>query len=242
MDIIVVGTHEYEWAVKIFGVLFRKYFGPDPVTYWGDREPTLDVGLPFRQVPAYREGIWDWGLWYSDGLRSILEALVDPLVMMFLPDQWLVAPVDKDAVRELASYMGEHGDVVRGNLTAGTCLDKYGGVIEARGGYEIVQVHPGNPHCSIMGGTAGIAALWNAANLASVLEGSWNLWDVEKKGTDKMAREWPRWRSVGIRPAPVHRAHALSQHRRGVVSLDGMSEEDRDIVRGMLPDGYGTIN
>ena len=211
------------------------------MTYWGDREPASDLGLPFRQVPAYREGIWDWGLWYSDGLRSILEAF-GGLVAMFLPDQWLVAPVDKDAVGVLASYMGEHGDVVRGNLTAGTCLDLHGGIIEERGGHEIVQVHPGNPHCSIMGGTAGIAALWDAANFASVLESGWNLWDVEKRGTDRMAREWPRWRSVGIRPAPVRRAHALSQHRRGVVNLDGMSGEDRETVRGMLPDGYGIVN
>ena len=236
MDIIVVGTHEYEWAVRIFAILFAKYWG-EPVTYWGDREPASDLGLPFRQVPAYTEGIWTWGLWYSDGLRSILETF-EGLVAMFLPDQWLAAPVDKGAVAVLASYMQEHGDVVRGNLTAGSCLDQYGGIVAERGGYEIVQVHPGNPHCSIMGGTAGLAALWNAANFASLLESGWNLWDVEKRGTDKMARLWPRWRSVGIRPAPVRRVHALGQQRRNVVNLEGMPEEDREIARGMLPAGW----
>jgi hypothetical protein len=232
MEIIVVGTHEYEWAVRIFGVLFERHWG-ETVTYWGDREPSMDVGLPFRQVPAYKQGIWTWGLWYSDGLKSILRE-VGGIVAVFLPDHWPCAPVDKAAVLALAACMDD--DVVRGNLAVGTCLDLHGDVIEKRDGYEIVQMHPGNPHCSIMGGTAGGPALWNAGNFADVLESGWSLWGVEKKGTDKMAREWPRWRSIGIRPAPLHLANGLGRHRQNV-SLGGLSEEDRKTVRRLLPNG-----
>lgn len=234
MDIVVVGTSEYFWALRIFARQFNSCFGNDAIVHYGDIEcDGLPKNFTSRRVPCYSQGSWPWEHWYGNGLISILERLTEDLVMLFLPDHWF-ASVDKGGIRELARYMSQNPDVMRGNLIAGTCLDGYGESV----GNGIVQVHPNNPHCGLFGGCAGSPALWNRKNLLEILEPGWSLWGVEKLGTEKMAKMWPKWRSVGIKPGPIIRAHGLSHSNPGVASFQGMSQEDAEACAKMLPGGW----
>jgi len=111
VEIILLGTRQYEWAVPIFAHLFRKYWSDDQVLWYGDSYTgALPDNIEFRQVPCYREGIWPWTPWFSNGLRSILEDLAGAVIALFLPDHWLTQPVDLAAVDTLRGYMEDEGD------------------------------------------------------------------------------------------------------------------------------------
>lgn len=235
MEIIIVGTKKYFWALRAFANLFNKYWEPIPVTHFGDVEcNNLPKNFTSRRVPCYTEGVWPWEHWFGNGLKSILESLASDHVCIFLPDHWITQPVDKKGIRLLLYYMRDNNDVVRGNITADTCLDSQGDFVWGR----IRQVGPLHPHCSFYGGTTFSPAIWNRKNLIDILEPHWDLWQCEKLGTEKMIREWPRWRSVGVVPGPVKRAHGLYHAQPKTARLESMKQEDKQIVRNYLPAGW----
>ena len=248
MDIIVVGTHEYQWALWPFAALFQKYWGDDPVTYVGDRlEGPLPDNLEFVQVPAYGEGIWPWDEWFGNGLRSILENVgQDPVVALFLPDHWLCAKVNKRKVQGLEAYVLRH-PTLRANLAAGTCLDQHGEVLRTWYGMEIVSVPPWDIHCGQSGGVTLAPALWDRELLLKLLEPSWSLWGAEKLGTEKFAREgtqgrqYPEVRSIGTRPAILKRAHGMYHAQPRTVFVEDLGEEDRETVRRYLAAGWKAV-
>jgi hypothetical protein len=242
METIIVGTHDYEWALHPFMHLWRKHWGDQPVTWWGDRRTGKDLpeGLRFARVPAFGEGSWPWDHHFGRGLISILEAVEADTVAIFLPDHWISAPVDPRQVNALAGFMEASGRVLRGNLTAGTCLEGHGDVIKRYKRFDVVSVAPTDHHCSFGGGMTFCPSLWNRAALAGLLEPHWNLWACEKVGTEKFARTlWKRgWVSVGTRPGLLRRCHGLSHLQPQAVSLAGLEPEDAAFVRSWLPDGW----
>ena len=238
MQIIVVGTAEYEWAVRIFAHLFRKHWGGDEVTWWGDR-CSADPPLPFRRVPAYGEGVWPWTPWFSNGLRSILAELTAFTVALFLPDHWLSKRVDHAGVNALRRFMEADGRVVRGNLTAGTCLDGYGRHVATSYGREIVTVAPSDVHCGLHGGITFCPSLWTRGLLRDAMaEPHWNLWQAEREGTNWMVRRMPELYCVGVKPGPLERCHGIYHGRGRVADFTGLSDEDFHSVRGFVPEGW----
>jgi len=246
MDIIVVGTHEYQWALWPFAALFQKYWSDQTVTYVGDRlEGPLPENLEFVQVPAYTQGVWNWQHWFGNGLRSILEEVgTDPVVALFLPDHWLCEKVNKRKVKGLEAYVLRH-PTLRANLTAGTCLDQHGEVLRQWYGMDIVSVPPDHHDCSLLGGVTFTPALWDRELFHRLLERPWSLWGAEKLGTEKFAREglWPHGkypavRSVGTRPAILKRAHGMYHGQPRTVHLEDLSSEDQEMVRRHLPAGW----
>ncbi len=81
-------------------------------------------------------------------------------------------------------------------------------------------------------------ALWNRALLRELLEPQWDLWAMEREGTEKMARFWPRFRSVGIRPAPILRAHGLYHAQPNYACFQGMAKEDLEACLKILSEEY----
>ena len=237
MHIFVVGTHQYQWALWPFAALFERYWGPGTVTYCGDHlVGDLPPNLEFVQVPAYKMGEWPWQHWFGNGLRSYLETVDDPIVALFLPDHWLKDPVDAELVMALHDYMLSHDDVVRGNLTAGTALEAHGKPVGKQAGIQIIGVPPTHPHASLDGGATFCPSLWNRELLVDLLEPDWSLWDCERLGTRKMAKEGLR--AVGTRPAALRRVPGLNRSQPRLVSLDGLRGEDWVLVRRHLPDGW----
>ncbi|NIV40388.1 MAG: hypothetical protein GWN58_66610, partial [Anaerolineae bacterium] len=210
----------------------------------GDRlEGPLPDNLEFVQVPAYGEGIWPWDEWFGNGLRSILENVgQDPVVALFLPDHWLCGKVNKRKVQGLEAYVLRF-PTLRANLTAGTCLDHHGEILRSWYGMEIVSVPPTDPHCGFFGGITFAPALWDRERLLRILEPGWSLWAAEKVGTEKFARMglYPEVRSIGTRPAILKRAHGMYHEYPRTVRLEGLDEEDREIVLRHLPAGWKVV-
>jgi len=217
MDIIVLGTHEYQWALWPFAELFQKHWGDDPVTYVGDHlDGPLPDNLEFVQVPAYSEGVWNWQHWFGAGLMSILENVgTDPVVALFLPDHWLCQRVNRRHLQGLEAYVLRH-PTLRANLAAGTCLEGHGEVLRQWYGMEIVSVPPWDIHCGQSGGLTFAPALWDREHLLKILEPGWSLWGAEQVGTQRFAErgipgvgKYPDVRSIGTRPAILKRAHGM---------------------------------
>ena len=244
MDLIVVGTHEYQWALWPFATFFQKYWGDQVVTWVGDRVlgPVPD-NLEFVQVPAYKEGVWPWEHWFVNGLRSILENVGDsPIVALFLPDHWICKKVNKRQALGLERYMLQH-PTLRGNLADDTCLNQHGEVLRKWYGMDIVSVAPDDPHCGFCGGITFAPALWDRKRLFDLLDPGWSLWQAEKVGTEKFAQSglYPEVRSVGTRPGILRRAHAMYHAQPRTAFLEGLCEEDRETVRRWLPAGWRTV-
>lgn len=244
IDVIVVGTREYFWALRAFAELFNRYWGPVPVTHFGDVE-CVDLLPNFKsqRVPCFQEGQWPWDHHFSRGLASCLETLTGDLVAIFLPDHWLSEPVDQDAVQVVADFMRDTGKVLRGNLAAGTCLESYGHVVKRGLDWDVVVVAPTDHHCSFGGGLTFCPSLWDRAALIRFLEPHWTLWECEKVGTEKFARTlWKDgWVSCGTRPAALWRCHGLSHAAPRAANLSGLSPEDREVVRRYLPAGWEVL-
>jgi hypothetical protein len=237
MEIVVLGTVAYQWALWPFAHLFEKYWSDQTITWYGDRqEGDIPENVEFRRVPCYTQGVWPWQHWFGNGLISILDELEGDVVALFLPDHWIAAPVGIEAVLSLKTWMAGQQRVVRGNLAAETCLDGHGKHMATWGGYEIVRGRPDDVHCSFHGGVTFCPSLFNRRLLRSLLEPHWNLWEVESLGTRAMARR--DLFSVGLRPGPVERCHALHHGRPKSVSLAGLCPLDKEIVRGMIPGGW----
>jgi len=234
MHLVVVGTHQYQWALWPFGELFRRYWGPETVTYCGDHlEGDLPDNLAFVQVPAYKLGEWPWQHWFGNGLMSYLETVDDPVVALFLPDHWIRSLVDLGAVAVLESYLLAHDDVVRGNLAGGTGLNQYGETVCTWDGVEIITVSPEHEYAGLQGGMALCPSLWSRRWLLDLLEPTWTLWQCETLGTRKMAAQGLR--AVGTRPPALWRAAGMTRGRDKVASLQGLRSEDWALVRARLP-------
>jgi len=232
VDIIVIGTREYNWALELFSYLFDKYWGAR-VVHWGDQ----DSGhLPFRCVPAYTEGEWPWDHWFGAGLRSILEVLESDVFCLFLPDHWISAPVDRKGVAAMEQYMLRDPTILRGNLTADMGLATYGELEQRWWDRDIMTVHPMQPQCGFLGGFTFCPALWNRELMMDNIESHWTIWECEKLGTDqKVTPMWPKIRSVGVEPGPIHRVHGMYHAQEKVANLKELSPEDAAVVRSMVP-------
>jgi hypothetical protein len=236
---ILLGTHEYEWAIRIFAELFAKYYGDEEIIYFGDRENDLPFNIKFQQVPCFSDGVWDWENSFGEGLKSICYSHLDEILLIFLPDHWLNRKVNKSVIYSLAKYMDDkHKEVVRVNLTDD--VSWHTGEVESVEHWqelEIVEVKPWSIHSSYNGGFTFCPSLWNPQLLGRSIESRWDLWNCEKLGTELVRALYPKMKVVGSNPAALERVHGLF-HSSKRVSINGLSDEDKKIVLQYLPEGY----
>jgi hypothetical protein len=236
---IIIGTHQYQWAINIAAYLFDKYVGL-PLLYVGDRvEGVLYEGVEFMQVPCFSEGEWPWDHHFARGLNSIFEYFQDDLILMFLPDQWIISRVSLSAIFSLAEFMEQHSHVVRGCVTEGQALYQHGQVVDYWQDYEIWGVSPSNQHASLDGGITFCPSLWNPT-VRSLFPPHWTIQECEVLGTKLMAVRTQNL-SVGIRPAPIRRAHVLHHAQPHTVNLERVPLADREDIRGYIPDVWSVI-
>lgn len=242
-DVILVGTHEYEWAVNIFARLYEKYWPDGPrVHYIGDRvEGFLAPNVHFMQVPCYSEGVWDWEHWFGAGLQAICDWLGDRLFLLFLPDHWLYQPVSAIYIEMLALYMKDHSEIVRGGVTAKAPIYDYGTVEYQEHSIDILTASSCDQHVSLEGGLTFYPSLWNPRLLRELIEPGWTLQRCESLGTARMCEERKELRSVSISPAPIYRAHTLRHAQSKRVFLQDVSPPDRLLVRHYIPNGWEII-
>lgn len=240
---ILLGTHEYEWAINIFSELFAKYYGDESILYFGDRqEGELPSNINFQPVPCFSEGSWPWKTTFGEGLKSICYSHFGDIILIFLPDHWLNKPVDKKVIQQLESYMKSHPNVVRANLTDD--LSWHTGEVEKVETWqdlEIVEVKPWSIHAGFNGGITFCPSLWNPQLLGRTVQSHWELAVCEYMGTEVIKRDYPNIRSVGSHPAALTRTHGLFHAQPKRANIDGLSEEDKNIVLKHLPEGFLTV-
>ena len=98
MNIIVIGTQRYNWALQPMNYLLEKYWGIEAI-HWGDKDSGF---MPFKRVPAYADGEWPWDHWFGNGLLSILDALSSEVFCLLLPDHWISQPVESKGITGMA--------------------------------------------------------------------------------------------------------------------------------------------
>lgn len=235
MKIILLGTQNYNWLIPMFLYLFRTYWGEDEIIYITDKpEKHVYQNFEMMQVPAYIEGEWDWYHWFSNGLMSICEYFENELLIIFLLDHFINRPVNLRNVYSLLDYMSENKNVVRGNLTVGTCLDAYGSVTDKYNDLDIVTVPPHHHHCSFGGGITFCPSIFNSNNLLKVLKSGWSFHQTEKFGTEAMANLI----SVGTKQPILHRSHALRHQNHNTIDLTDLIEDDKRVIKELLPNGW----
>jgi len=234
VKIVLLGTQEYNWMLPPFEYFFRKYWGDDLITYVTDKVVLLPPNWYCLQVPAYTEGKWDWGNYFNNGLMSIFEYFEDELLIILLLDHWFNQSVNIILINYLVEYMLEHPNIIRGNLTAGTCLDSYGEKIDEYKGLEIITVGSAHQHCSFGGGITFCPSIFNRKRMLELLNGlSFSFHRTESEGT-KMMRLKPHLYTVGTRQPILYRTHALHHCRHGVISCEGLSSEDKQHIRRLV--------
>lgn len=240
MEIVLIGTKDYNWLLPIFATLFEKYWG-EPILYIGDTPPAkLPANVSFEQVPIYTEGVWPWDHWFGNGLHSICQKFKNEIIALFLLDHWLNKPVNLDGIKELATYMKQEKRIIRGNLTAIGGWDSAKN-IDHYNGLDIRYIPPWDTHNSFSGGITFCPSLWNTNLLDNLIEPHWTLWECEKLGTERMKQNANIY-TVGVYPALLNRTHGMYHSNRKVLSIAGLSEDDRAIVYKHLPDGYKTTD
>lgn len=236
MEVILIGTQDYNWCLPIFAELFAKYWG-ESVKYIGDTPPAkLPENVTFEQVPIYTQGIWPWDHWFGNGLRSICHKYRDEIITLFLLDHWLNQPVNLSGIKELATYMKRDKHIIRGNMTGGNAWQG-AKQIDSYNGLDIRYIPAWDIHHSLEGGMTFTPSLWNTNLLDKFIEPAWTPWECEKLGTRRM-KENHHIYTVGAYPALLSHTHGLYHGDRRRVSVGGLVEEDREIVYRHLPQGY----
>jgi len=232
METIVIGTKEYAWAVAIFTRLFKRHWGGKLVWY-GDRTDEVPDGVEFRPCPVYPE-IWPWEHWFGQGLISIMDDLENDVFALFLPDHWLCEKVDLKAVGKLSRHVTESGKILRCGLTQGMCTESRGEKSGRVGGMDLMAIPRNDPGCSLF--VTFAPALWDRRIFRRVPDPFWDLWKVEVLGSRRVA-DWDV-AAVDAVPGPVKRCHGIRHGEGKTACLEGLSAEDAEMVKAMLPGGW----
>lgn len=233
MKTIVLGTHEYQWELWPFAALFAKYVGPDRLLYIGDRleDDNLPGNVDFMQVPAYREGVWDWYGWFSNGFVSILEYFQDELLLIFLLDHWINRPIDHAGLDRLVQFMADHDNIFRAALRIDCLNTDYAVALTD----DIVSIPPYDAHLSLHGGVTFCPSIWRPELAARLFGNGWDLWQCEVLGTARAIELYPSQQAIAAYPAVLSYTHGLV-HTTQHVNLIGLNDEDRQLIMDSLPE------
>lgn len=234
MRVFVLTSDKYLQALKPFAWLFNKYWGEDQkVVVAGFAAPdfTLPANFAFHSIGSQTD--YPVGKW-SNALIALLGDYHDDVFCLMLEDYWLSRPVNRQAVAMLADYMRQFQYVLKVDLMTDR-LYAYGMSDYGNCGYlDLIRSDPASQyHMSLMTG------LWRRDQLLRFLVPDESPWDVELKGTPRVAAAASDVLVIGTRQAPVRNILA---HRRGnpnELLLDGLTQSDiEELTRlDLLPKG-----
>lgn len=234
MRTILLGTHQYQWALWPFATLFAKYVSSDKLLYIGDKvdDDYLPDNIEFMQVPAYAEGEWNWYQWFSDGFISILEQFRDELLLVFLPDHWINREIDHAGLDKLVQYMADDKRVFRAALRIDCPNTEH---IENLTD-DFISIPPFDIHAGFHGGITFCPSIWRPELALNLFESGWDLWKCEKLGTEKARLLYPAQFAIAAYPGVLSYTHGLV-HTSRKVNFIGLNDEDRRMVMESLPEG-----
>ncbi len=184
MRIFVLTSDGYSHSVLGFSYLFNKYWGNDQeviVAGYNKFPPGLPANFTKHRIG--RQEDYPVNKW-SDGLIGLLKDFPqDEVFLLFFEDYWLTEPVHLREVNMLHDYMLQFRYVLKMDMytdrryAAG--VQKYG----ACGHIPLLKSdYNSQYHFSLMAG------IWNREIMMQVLIPGESPWDVEMRGTERLAR------------------------------------------------------
>lgn len=167
--VIVYTCTEYAWVIPGFAYLFNTFWSSlQPVAYAGCARQDLPPNFQWYDVQSRIAARW------SDGLIEFLNQLDDDIVCWLLDDYYLCRGIDHQAVRSLADYMRGSPEILKIDLTADRLHSGRAVDVDTWGYVDLIETSWEVPYQ-----LSTQAALWNKANLLSILRAEMSPWDFE---------------------------------------------------------------
>lgn len=210
IPVLIFTCDKYHWALRVTLHLYEKYWNW-PVTVWGFARPEYDLPECATFVSMGKGEDYPAGKW-SNAVIGALQSYGRSYAAILLEDYWLSRQVNLRAIRELRSYMGYHGDVIRGDLTSDRLYAENMRDIEPWGELDIIGNEPPAQYTM-----STQASIWRTDVLANdILKPNESAGLSELNGTTRMIDK--HWRAVGTRQFPVRYFIGVQQ---GKLALDG---------------------
>lgn len=213
--IFCITSDKYLPAVRPYADLLKRYWPNHPeVVVAGFTPPTFPAPERFKFYSIGDFADYPVGRW-SDALMRFLAAMEDEVFIIMLEDYWINGPVNDLVVDMAYDYMEQFRYVARLDLTGdragadGGDVSLYGKL----GHVDLVWSRPDSPyHLSLMTG------MWRKEHLLRVLVPGESPWDVEIKGTTRLAALHDEMIVLGTKAWPI--PHGLAFRNGDHAGLD----------------------
>lgn len=231
MNIVVSVSDKYLWCLKPFSYLFNKYFSPVinvDVAGYSPPDFQLPSNFIFHSIaqPQYPKEKW------VDGFAKFLSGYNHSHFLLFLEDYWLSRKVNLSTIELMFQFIENNPRVMRVDLTSDRL---YAGGVKDVGYYghcDIIEAAGSQYQMSLQAG------IWSTELFLDLLyklpEGTRSAWDVELTGTGVLNAN-PSIRVFGTRQHPIRYVNGMNNALSGV-NLNGISKEDIQDVKGMIPE------
>ena len=240
LEIVVLGTIEYQWLLKPLAFMFWKYFQNAKILYFSNKFVDLEhvpANVELRTLPFDN---WDWFSDFGEGLRQAVLTLKGKVFFLCLLDMWPNNYIKLDRVEMLYNYLNcNSGTVLRGLVGDDSNLLAYGHSISKKNELDIITTTKYDKHSSGNAGFMLTPSLWNKELLLKYLENC-SIWDIEEHHTRKMRKDsvYSVWTRQSIFPF----YHTLTRESKGTkIFLKRFFDEDKKILESFIPKSVSVI-
>lgn len=231
MKVFVMTCDAYMDAIPGFARQFNKYWGEDQqVIVCGFSPPNFEMPDNFTFYSIGDQRNYPVDKW-SNGLIDVMWHFpTEKHFVLMLEDYWICQPVNIGAIKILHDYMVQFDYVVKMDL----CGDRrFAGGVQDYGdvaGIPLVKSdYTSAYHMSLMVG------MWNRNRMRKILVPNESPWDVELKGTPRLASEGDSMVVLGTKLDPWPVKHVLMYRNGNSDNMiwDGLQEGDVEELKKM---------
>lgn len=209
MQVVIYSSDKTSWALRPFAHLFNLYWSRDQrVAVFGNTPPdfALPANFTFQSVGPFKP-VQQW----SNDLIVALNTIDDDVICMMMDDYWLNRQVNAQAVRWCYEYMRQHPNAIRFDMTTDRLYANGAQPYGAIGYLDVIKSDPKSQYnLSLQAG------LWRRELLLEMLVLNETPWEVEEKGSARLART--NYDVLGTKQSPIHYTIAV---QRGKLALNG---------------------
>lgn len=218
MRILVPTCASYYRLLPGFAHQFNKYWDDSQEVFICGHEP-LNVRLPDNFVFISVTPVSYPAVKWTNGVIRALQIFRDNYIVMMLEDYWLREKVNTTWINDLETWMEQHQDVLRMDLTADRLGSGCGYNVGKISDLEIIET----PYtCAYQ--ISLQAAMWNRRGLLNMLPNYLSPWEVETILQYTISKTW---KIQGTRQVPVRYVNAWGMGWNGPgPNVSGLKEDD----------------
>ncbi len=201
-EILIPITADFQWELKPFYTLFKKFWGDAQITVLSDRDPQIpELRFVKTKVPIdVRRADWS-GTFTNNLLAYLKNDCATEFLIIMMADYWIADKVNLVALQSAVDYMASHRNVIRLQISNGMvvgnddCIDNCGDA----------KIY--NPPVFLRGSL--IPGLWSKQQLIKHLPKNLSMWGMEIE-LSKIINKTPNLHSWIIVPHPIAYEHCIS--------------------------------